>query len=76
MGSLGPEVSNQLSSTLGLDANTASQILPQVAPMILGGLKRQMEERGGAPRIDHILNKYGSAVLAAVKVRSKPAAGF
>ncbi|MGH7453069.1 MAG: DUF937 domain-containing protein [bacterium] len=61
MGSLGPEVSNQLSSKLGLDANTASQILPQVAPMILGGLKRQMEERGGAPRVDHILNKYGSA---------------
>lgn len=61
MGSLGPEVSSQLSSTLGLDANTASQILPQVAPMILGGLKRQMEERGGAPRVDHILNKYGSA---------------
>ncbi len=61
MGSLGPEVSNQLSATLGLDANTASQILPQVAPMILGGLKRQMEERGGAPRLDHILNKYGSA---------------
>jgi hypothetical protein len=61
MGSLGPEVSSQLSSTLGIDANTASQILPQVAPMILGGLKRQMEERGGAPRVDHILNKYGSA---------------
>ncbi len=61
MGALGPEVSNQLASTLGLDANTASQILPQVAPMILGGLKRQMEERGGAPRVDHILNKYGSA---------------
>jgi hypothetical protein len=61
MGSLGPEVSSQLSSTFGLDANTASQILPQVAPMILGGLKRQMEERGGAPRVDHILNKYGSA---------------
>lgn len=61
MGSLGPEVSSQLASTLGLDARTASQILPQVAPMILGGLKKQMEERGGAPRLDHILNKYGSA---------------
>jgi hypothetical protein len=61
LGSVGPQVSEQLSSTLGLDANTASQILPQVAPMILGGLKRQMEERGGAPRVDHILNKYGSA---------------
>jgi hypothetical protein len=61
MGSLGPDVAQNLSSTLGIDANTAGQILPQVAPMILGGLKRQMEERGGAPRIDHILNKYGSA---------------
>lgn len=61
MESLGPEVSSQLSATLGLDANTASQILPQVAPMILGGLKKQMEEHGGAPRVDHILSKYGSA---------------
>jgi hypothetical protein len=61
MGSVGPEVTEQLASTLGLDPDTASQILPQVAPMILGGLKRQMEERGGAPRVDHILNKYGSA---------------
>jgi hypothetical protein len=61
MGSLGPDVAKNLSSTLGIDANTAGQILPQVAPMILGGLKRQMEQRGGAPRVDHILNKYGSA---------------
>jgi hypothetical protein len=52
--SFGPEVSKQLSSTLGIDKNT-------VAPLILGGLKRQMEQRGGAPRVDHILNKYGSA---------------
>jgi hypothetical protein len=61
MGSLGPDVAQNLSSTLGIDANTAGQILPQVVPMILGGLKRQMEQRGGAPRVDHILNKYGSA---------------
>jgi hypothetical protein len=38
MGSLGPDVAQNLSSTLGIDANTAGQILPQVAPMILGGL--------------------------------------
>jgi len=61
LGAVGPEVTKNLSATLGLDKNTASQILPQVAPMILGGLKRQMEQRGGAPRVDHILNKYGSA---------------
>jgi hypothetical protein len=65
MESLGPDVSQNLSSTFGLDPNTASQILPQVAPMILGGLKRQMEQRGGAPRVDHILNKYGSADVLA-----------
>ncbi len=61
LGAVGPEVSKNLSATLGIDKNTAMQILPQVAPMILGGLKRQMEQRGGAPRVDHILNKYGSA---------------
>lgn len=61
VGSLGPQVTKQLSSQLGIDNQTASQILPQVAPLILGGLKRQMQEHGGAPRVDHILNKYGSA---------------
>lgn len=60
MGSLGPEVSKQLSSSLGIDKGTASQILPQVAPLILGGMKRQMQERGGAERVNHILNKYGN----------------
>jgi len=61
LGALGPEVSQQLSSTLGIDRNVAGQILPQVAPLILGGLKRQMQNNGGAPRVDHILNKYGDA---------------
>ena len=61
LGAVGPEVSQQLSSTLGIDRNLAGQILPQVAPLILGGLKRQMQTRGGAPRVDHILNKYGDA---------------
>lgn len=61
VGSLGPQVTQQLTKQLGIDSKSASQILPQVAPLILGGLKRQMQERGGAPRVDHILNKYGSA---------------
>ena len=61
LGAVGPEVSQQLSSTLGIDRNVAGQILPQVAPLILGGLKRQMQNNGGAPRVDHILNKYGNA---------------
>lgn len=63
----GSEVSGELSSNLGIDQDTALQMIPVVAPMILGGLKRQMEQHGGrnkkarANRANHILNKYGSA---------------
>ena len=59
--SLGPQVTEQLSSNLGIDRNKAEQILPQVAPLVLGGMKQQMQNRGGADRVNHILNKYGSA---------------
>jgi hypothetical protein len=59
MKNMGPEVSRQLSNQLGINKRTAAQLIPQVAPLILGGLKRQKDERGGAPRVDHILNKYG-----------------
>lgn len=61
MSSLGPEVSSQLSSNLGIEKNAVQQMLPQIAPMILGGLKRQKDNYGGEERVDHILNKYGSA---------------
>lgn len=56
----GGDVSRQLGAQLGLKQDAAAQLVPQVIPMIMGGLKRQMETRGGAPRLDHILNKYGS----------------
>jgi len=61
MQTLGPEVSQELASSLGVQRNVASQMIPLVAPLILGGLKRQMEKRGGADRVNHILNKYGDA---------------
>lgn len=61
MGSMGSQVTDQLSSSLGIDNKTAGAIIPQVLPMILGGLKKQKDERGGAERVDHILNKYGSS---------------
>lgn len=57
----GPEVSKQMASNLGINKKTALNILPQVVPLVLGGLQRQKEQFGGAPRVDHILNKYGSA---------------
>lgn len=61
VGSLGGDVSKQVSSTLGIEPDTVMQMLPQVAPLILGGLKKQKDEHGGSDRVDHILNKYGSA---------------
>ena len=61
MKSLVPEVSSQLAGSLGIKKQTATQIIPEVLPLILGGLKRQMETQGGADRANHILNKYGSA---------------
>lgn len=61
MGSMGPDISSQLAKSLNIDQNTAAAMIPQVAPLILGGLKRQKDNHGGAARVDHILNKYGSA---------------
>ncbi|MBN1153555.1 DUF937 domain-containing protein [candidate division KSB1 bacterium] len=61
MKSVGPEAVNQMSKVLGINKNTAAQIIPQVAPLILSGLKKQSEEHGGQDRVDHILNKYGSS---------------
>jgi hypothetical protein len=60
MKSMGPQVSSQLAASLGIRKQTASQLVPSVLPLIMGGLKRQMETRGGAQRANHILNKYGS----------------
>ncbi len=62
----GLDVSKQLSSSLGIDQKTALEMMPVVAPMILGGLKRQMDQHGGPDRsarekrVNHILNKYGN----------------
>lgn len=61
VGSLGGDVSKQVSSSLGINPETVMQMLPAVAPLILGGLKKQKDEQGGSDRVDHILNKYGSA---------------
>ncbi|MDZ7293787.1 MAG: DUF937 domain-containing protein, partial [candidate division KSB1 bacterium] len=46
---------------LGISAPVIAQIIPQIIPLILSGLRKQKDERGGEARVDHILNKYGSA---------------
>ncbi|MCX6567010.1 MAG: DUF937 domain-containing protein [Candidatus Aminicenantes bacterium] len=60
METFGGQAGKDLSSNLGIKKSAAAQIVPAVVPMILGGLKRQMESQGGTARVDHILNKYGS----------------
>ncbi|HOO99834.1 MAG TPA: DUF937 domain-containing protein [Bacteroidales bacterium] len=61
MKNYGPEVTQQLSSNLNIDSGTVNKLLPQLAPLILSGLKKQKDTRGGDERVDHILNKYGDA---------------
>jgi len=59
--SYGPEVTKQMSSNFNVDQGTVKKLIPQLAPLILAGLKKQKETRGGDERVDHILNKYGDA---------------
>ena len=61
LSSMGPQVTEQLSSTLGIGKETSASIIPQVLPMILGGLRKHKENYGGEARVEHILNKYGSS---------------
>jgi hypothetical protein len=64
----GPEVSRQLSSNLNVDQGTVQKLIPELTPLILGGLKKQKDDRGGDARVNHILNKYGdSSVLGNIK---------
>jgi hypothetical protein len=68
MKTYGPEVTKQMSSNLNVDQGTVQKLIPQLAPLILSGLKRQKDDRGGEQRVDHILNKYGdSSVLDNIK---------
>jgi len=68
MKTYGSEVTKNMSATYGLDHGTVQKLIPQLAPLILGGLKRQKDDRGGDARVDHILNKYGDqSVLDNIK---------
>lgn len=61
MKSIGGDLTKEVSNELNINKSTVEQLIPQIAPLIVGGLKRQKDEHGGAARVDHILNKYGSA---------------
>src|SRR4030043_1227360 len=68
MKNYGGEVTRQMSSNFNVDQGTVQKLIPQLAPLILSGLKRQKDTQGGDERVDHILNKYGdSSVLDNIK---------
>ncbi len=47
MKNYGREVTRQMSSNLNVDQGTVAKLIPQLAPLILGGLKRQKDDQGG-----------------------------
>lgn len=59
--SYGPEVTKQMSNNFNVDQGTVQKLIPQLAPLIIAGLKKQKDTQGGDQRVDHILNKYGDA---------------
>ena len=59
LSNLGGGTTNQIGNKLGIDPGIINQAIPILAPLILGGLKKQSEEFGGQERVDHILDKYG-----------------
>lgn len=54
------QATEKVGNSLNLDPSILQQVIPVIAPMILGGLKKQSENFGGQERVDHILNKYGN----------------
>ena len=56
----GNNTTEKIGSSLNIDPKIIQMAIPILAPMILGGLKKQSEEHGGQERVDHILNKYGN----------------
>ena len=59
--SVGSQVQSKLGSELNMTQDQASTAIDAVGPLVLGGLKRQMENHGGEDRLRHILDKYGDA---------------
>ncbi len=61
--SVGSKVQGKLGSELNMTPEQASVAIDAVGPLILGGLKRQVDDHGGEERLGHILDKYADASL-------------
>ncbi len=59
LSNFGPQVSKQISKNIKVDRRSAQSIVAEITPLIMGGLKKQMQDQGGGDRVNHILNKYG-----------------
>ncbi|MEM7584277.1 MAG: DUF937 domain-containing protein [Acidobacteriota bacterium] len=54
---LGPTIATHLNNTLGIDPETSGRLLKQITPLILGGLNRQLQERG-VEHVDQLLTRH------------------
>ncbi len=54
----GDTISNQLSSHLGLSEEQAASIVPKLAPIMLGGLAKQAQDRG-AESVEETVKSHG-----------------
>ncbi len=61
MKSVGGDAASQMAGLLNIDPGKAAQILPKVAPLIMGGLKKQQSEPGGEEKVNQLLSKFGGA---------------
>ncbi len=61
MKTYGRDMSSHISKNLGLSSKTVKKIIPHIVPVILGGLKKQKDEKGGIENVEHILNKFGGS---------------
>ena len=60
---LGPDAVRLLSDTIGVDRLMIEDLTPPVVQLVFSGLERQKSEHEGMDRVDHILNKHGSAKI-------------
>jgi hypothetical protein len=61
MKSMGPQVSKQLAGTLGIKKQTANQIIPDVLPLILGGLFASKVQQDADPRLGGLLGRLSGS---------------
>lgn len=56
---VGPQVAQQLTNRFGIDPEKAQDILPKMAPFVLGGLHSQMQGPDDADSAGAVLNNHG-----------------